>query len=161
MAVLTLENISCSPTEERPQWRPKTGPARALGKKPAISVVIPAFNEAHFIAGTLRSVHNAKIGYQGQVEIIVVDNNSTDATGEIAAALGATVIFEPINQIARARNAGARAATGQYLVFLDADTKLEGDIFDKVETNLSSGRVIGGGAWAEPDTGWVGRFLFK
>lgn len=144
-----------------PRCVPVVRPAVVGTDKPAISIVIPAFNEAGFIADTLRSVIDAKRGYNGPVEIIVVDNNSTDATGAIARSFGVTVIPEPINQIARARNAGARAARSSYLVFLDADTRLQGDILDKVAANLSSKRVIGGGAWAEPDAGWIGRFLFK
>lgn len=131
-----------------------------LGKR-SISVVIPAFNEAGFIERTLTSVHRAKRHYQGTVEVIVVDNNSTDGTGEIAQGLGAKVVFEPKNQIARARNAGAMAASGAYLVFLDADTMIEGDIFDKVNRHLSSGKVIGGGAWVEPDASWLGRAIFR
>jgi glycosyltransferase involved in cell wall biosynthesis len=74
---------------------------------------------------------------------------------------GATVVFEPVNQIAKARNTGAKAASGKYLIFLDADTTIHGDIFDKVLKCLSSGKVVGGGAWTEPNSGWFGRFLFK
>ena len=55
-------------------------------------------------------------------ELIVCDNNSTDRTAEIARAAGAKVVFEPVNQIARARNAGAAAASGDWLVFVDADS---------------------------------------
>ncbi len=161
MTILALKEMSHIPPKALPQWGPAASSAGVQAKKPAISVVIPAFNEAGFIAGTILSVLEVKIRYKGSVEIIVVDNNSTDATGEIAASLGATVVFEPVNQIARARNAGARAATGDYLVFLDADTKLEGDILDKVEVNLSSGWVIGGGAWVVPNSGWLGRAIFK
>ncbi|MEA3277570.1 MAG: glycosyltransferase [Pseudomonadota bacterium] len=126
-----------------------------------ISVVIPAFNEAAFIEETVKSVLAAAERYRGRVEIIVVDNNSTDGTGEIARELGVTVVFEPRNQIAGARNAGARAATGACLVFLDADTWIEGDILDKVHRYISSGKVIGGGAWVEPDSSWLGRLFFR
>ena len=130
--------------------------------KPSISVVIPAFNEAEFIAATYKSVFiTATAHYTGHVEIIVVDNNSTDKTGEIASSLGAIVVFEAKNQIARARNAGAKKATGDYLVFVDADTILEGDILDKVSTNLSSGQVIGGGGWAELDSKGLAYLNFK
>lgn len=129
--------------------------------KPSISVVIPAYNEAEFISATLKSVLIAAEEYAGQVEIIVVDNNSTDNTGEIAASMGAVVVFEARNQIARARNAGAKKATGDYLVFVDADTTLEGDILDKVSTNLSSGQVIGGGGWVEPDSKGLEHLIFK
>ncbi len=130
--------------------------------KPSISVVIPAFNEADFIALTYKSIFIAATAhYKGHVEIIVVDNNSTDSTGEIAASLGATVVFEAKNQIARARNAGAKKATGDYLVFVDADTLICGDILNKVSNNLSSGKVIGGGAWTIPDSKGIGFYIFK
>lgn len=129
--------------------------------KASISIVIPAYNESEFIAATLNSVFSAVSKYTGPVEVIVVDNNSSDNTGEIAKSLGAKVVFEPKNQIARARNAGARKARGDYLVFLDADTILEGDILDQVEANLSSGKVIGGGAWAETDSNGLAHFVFK
>ena len=60
-------------------------------------------------------------------ELIVCDNNSTDRTAEIARAAGATVVFEPVNQIARARNSGAAAATGDWLIFVDADSHPSAD----------------------------------
>lgn len=129
--------------------------------KPSISVVIPAYNEAQFIAVTLKSVLTVAKKYPGPVEIIVVDNNSTDDTAEIAASMGVMVVFEAMNQIARARNTGAKEATGEYLVFVDADTILEGDILDKVSTNLSSGQVIGGGGWAELDSKGLAYLYFK
>lgn len=130
-------------------------------ERPSISVVIPAFNEARYIADTLESVSRASDLYRGSVEVIVVDNNSTDSTSEIAREMGADVVFERKNQIARARNRGAKAASGDHLIFLDADTTIEGNIFAKVDSNLSSGRIIGGGAWAAPDVGWFGRSVYK
>jgi len=127
----------------------------------AISIVIPAFNEADYIENTLSSVFACSETYLGAIEVIVVDNNSTDATAYIARKCGAQVVFEPINQIARARNTGAKAASGKFLIFLDADTTIQGDILIKVEELMSSGLVIGGGAWTEPDSGWFGRLMFK
>jgi len=96
----------------------------------AISIVIPAFNEADYIENTLSSVFACSETYLGAIEVIVVDNNSTDATAYIARKCGAQVVFEPINQIARARNTGAKAASGKFLIFLDADTTIHGDILD-------------------------------
>ncbi len=81
------------------------------GKK--ISVVIPCYNEEEGIARVIPSLPTSVD------EVIVVDNNSTDKTAQIAEGFGARVVFEPINQISRARNSGARAADGRYLVFLD------------------------------------------
>ena len=129
--------------------------------KPTISVIIPAFNEEKYIEKTLKSVQSSAAEYDGQVEIIVVDNNSTDKTAQIAESMGVKVKFERRNQIARARNSGAENATGDYLVFVDADTLLEGDILDKVSVNLSSGEVVGGGAWVEPDSKGPAYFIFK
>ena len=127
----------------------------------SISLIIPAFNEVNYIEKTLASVFKAKFRYQGRLEVIVVDNNSTDATGDIARRHGATVVFEPINQIARARNTGATMASGDYLIFVDADTTSHGDILEKVNKLLSGGSVIGGGAWVEPDSGWFSRLMFR
>ena len=129
-------------------------------ERPSISVVIPAYNESDYLSGTLASVRKVADSYSGPVEIIVVDNNSTDETPQIAEAAGAVVVFEPKNQIARARNTGAAVATGDCLVFLDADTRLEGDILTKVADNLVAG-AIGGGAWVEPDLEGPSRFLLK
>ena len=141
---------------------PSENPATATGSKlPSLSVVIPAYNEAGYLEATLIHAKRAAEVYQGPVEIIVVDNNSTDGTADIARAQGVQVVFEPQNQIARARNAGAAEARGDYLVFVDADTHLEGDILGKVAANLASGEVIGGGAWVEPDSTGLGRLLFK
>jgi len=131
-------------------------------KGPAlISVVIPAYNEAAYIKSTILAAQTAAVEYGGPVEFIVVDNNSSDNTADIARSLGVTVVFEPVNQIARARNAGAAAASGELLVFVDADTCLEGDILTKVATNLASGKCIGGGAWVDSDSGGYSRFLFN
>ncbi|NQZ69946.1 MAG: glycosyltransferase, partial [Lentisphaeria bacterium] len=87
------------------------------------SVIIPAYNEEKLLPDTLASLKEKMsdvTDYSG--EIIVVDNNSTDATAEVAKAAGAIVVFEEHRQIARARNAGGQIAKGRYLIFLDADT---------------------------------------
>ena len=79
-----------------------------------ISVIIPAFNEERLIGETLRLVKAAMTAFSWRrwaTEVIVCDNNSTDRTAELARAGGAAVVFEPVNQIARARNCGAAAAT--------------------------------------------------
>ena len=79
-------------------------------------------------------------------EMIVCDNNSTDKTAEIARAAGATVVFEPVNQISRARNQGAAAATGDWLVFVDADSRPGAELFADVAAAIESGRYVAGGA---------------
>lgn len=129
--------------------------------KPTLSIVIPAYNEAALIGATLEAVLEAVEHYPGKTEIIVVDNNSKDETGEIVQSFKVTLVFEPMNQIARARNSGARVATGEVLIFLDADTLIAGNILDQVAERMASGGVIGGGAWVEPDSDWLGRLFFK
>ena len=90
-----------------------------------ISFIIPAYNEEHELSKTLAAIRTAASGAAQPYEIIVVDDASTDATPEIASRAGAKVI--PINrrQIAASRNAGGRAAEGEYLFFIDADTRID------------------------------------
>ena len=95
--------------------------ASPLGPHPSrISVVVPTLNEEAYITGLLRSIRAQR---PRPLEVIVVDGGSRDRTVELARRLGAKVIEQPSN-IAEARNIGARAARGDYLLFLDADTVL-------------------------------------
>jgi len=119
-----------------------------------ISVVIPAFNEEKLISASLASVRDAlrafaECGWES--ELIVCDNNSTDRTAELARAAGATVVFEPINQIGRARNRGAEAASGDWLIFVDADSHPRREIFAEVAEAIRSGRYLYGGATIKLD----------
>lgn len=93
--------------------------------KSMISFIVPAYNEEHELATTLSAIREAASGAAQPYEIIVVDDASTDATPAIASDAGATVV--PINRrhIAASRNAGARAAQGEYLFFVDADTRID------------------------------------
>ena len=89
-----------------------------------ISFIIPAYNEELELSSTIASIRVAASGVTQPYEIIVVDDASTDATAELAAQAGARVISINRRQIAAARNAGARAAQGDYLFFVDADTRI-------------------------------------
>jgi glycosyltransferase involved in cell wall biosynthesis len=114
-----------------------------------LSIVIPAFNESRLIEHTLQSVAasvaaNATPGFT--FEVIVVDNNSTDNTAELARQSGARVVFEPINQIGRARNAGAAQATGDWLLFLDADSLISPGLLADILQMIESGRYVGCGS---------------
>ena len=113
-----------------------------------ISIVVPAFNEERLLARSLAEIKSAAGAFAGRgwdVEFIVCDNNSTDRTAEIARGAGAVVVFEPVNQIARARNCGAAAATGDWLVFVDADSRPSAGLFDEVAEQILSGRWLAGG----------------
>jgi len=114
-----------------------------------ISIVVPAFNEEGGLAATLDSIRHAAAAFERRgwaVQLIVCDNNSTDATAAIAHAAGAEVAFEPINQIGRARNTGAARATGDWLLFVDADSHPSVDLFDDVADAISRGRCLAGGS---------------
>ena len=119
-----------------------------------ISVIIPAFNEERLLAGTLTRVKSAMEVFTRRrwaSELVVCDNNSTDRTAEIARAAGATVVFEPINQIARARNSGAAAATGDWLIFVDADSHPSAELLADVAEQIESGRCLAGGSTVRMD----------
>lgn len=119
------------------------------------SLIIPAWNEAAFLPDTLQSVNTAMQALQASSEhhgeLIVVDNNSTDDTADIAREFGAKVVHEAHNQIARARNRGAAVANGQALVFMDADSQCSARLLEHVLDLLESGSVVGGGSLIAPD----------
>src|SRR5260221_5303735 len=97
-----------------------------------ISLVVPAFNEERLLPGSLSSMRAAMQGFARlgwHSELIVCDNNSTDRTAEIAKSAGAEVVFEPVNQISRARNAGAARAGGDWIFFVDADSEPTVELF--------------------------------
>lgn len=85
-----------------------------------ISVVIPAYNAAHTLPACLDSL-NAQTVPRDQFEVIVVNDGSTDPTGELARERGATVIDQPNQGSAAAKNSGVRAARGDLILFVDAD----------------------------------------
>jgi glycosyltransferase involved in cell wall biosynthesis len=115
------------------------------------SIIIPAYNEEDYLPKTLSALQEAMPKLELSGEIIVVDNNSNDRTAAIAEEQGATVVFEAINQISRARNAGAKAAQGRYLIFVDADTVIPHALLVQALINLESGEIIGGGACVSGD----------
>jgi glycosyltransferase involved in cell wall biosynthesis len=117
-----------------------------------ISVIVPAFNEAKLLPATLSSIRTAGSAFTSlgwDLELIVCDNNSTDETPELARAAGARVVFEPVNQIARARNTGAAAAAGDWLVFVDADSHPSRELLDDVAQAIRGGRCLAGGSTVE------------
>jgi len=113
---------------------------------PLYTVIVPAFNEEALLPACLEALRRSMEAVSHPGEIIVVDNNSRDRTAEIAREGGARVVFEPFNQISRARNAGARAARGRYLLFVDADTFMNGPLLGAAIEAMDSGGWCGGGA---------------
>lgn len=115
------------------------------------SIIIPAYNEEDWLSRTLPALREAMDMLDVSGEVIVVDNNSTDQTARIACQHNAQVVFEPVNQISRARNTGARIAKGRYFIFLDADTFLAPVSLKTALYNLSSGMCCGGGCLVDFD----------
>jgi glycosyltransferase involved in cell wall biosynthesis len=111
-----------------------------------LSVVVPAFNEERLLPATLANLRQV---LPQTSELIVCDNNSTDATAEIARAAGALVVFEPANQISRSRNRGAAAASGDWLLFVDADSLPSRSLLGETLEAIHSGSCIAGGATVE------------
>jgi glycosyltransferase involved in cell wall biosynthesis len=108
---------------------------------------VPAHNEERYLPRLLDSVDVARASYAGgpdAVEVIVADDGSTDATGVIARARGCRTVDAGARRIARARNAGARAATGAILAFVDADSQVHGNTFGEIDRLMGDSRVIGG-----------------
>lgn len=120
-----------------------------------VSIIVPAFNEERLLAESLARIRVATQAFADAgwtSELIVCDNNSTDRTADIARAAGARVVFEPVNQIARARNAGASVAAGEWLVFVDADSYPDIGLFRDVVDAIRTGRYAAGGATVRIDT---------
>lgn len=115
------------------------------------SIIVPAYNEEEMLQNTINHLKEAMATVSLKGEIVVTDNNSTDRTAEIAKNAGANVVFEAINQISRARNAGANHAKGRYFIFVDADTIVPPALLQNAIKNLESGKCCGGGATLTAD----------
>ena len=102
-----------------------------------ISVIIPALNEAEQIGACLESVRRA-----GEPEIIVVDGGSTDAT--VALAQPSAIIIASARGRATQMNAGAAIATGDVLLFLHADSRVDASAFCAIEAACHDRDVAGG-----------------
>jgi glycosyltransferase involved in cell wall biosynthesis len=117
--------------------------------EPSFSVIIPAFNEEDYLPTTLDCLRAAEQRLRdtiagANVEVIVVDNASTDGTAACARRGGATIVREPDHNVAKVRNAGARAATHEILVFLDADTLVPSEWLLAIANAMTNPQCVGG-----------------
>jgi glycosyltransferase involved in cell wall biosynthesis len=110
-----------------------------------ISFVVPAYNEQACLGRTLQAIHEAARATGEPYEVIVADDASTDATAEVARIAGAIVVPVYHRQIAATRNAGGRAAQGQRLFFVDADTVVGPNVVASALRQMDRG-AAGGGA---------------
>jgi glycosyltransferase involved in cell wall biosynthesis len=125
-----------------------------------ISFIVPAHNEERLLGRTLVAIHDAAAGIGRPYEVIVVDDASEDLTSAVAAQHGARIERVEYRQISRTRNAGARIAFGDPLIFVDADTVISSRVLHGTLEAIQRG-AVGGGARLTVD-GWIplyGRML--
>ena len=108
----------------------------------SVSIIIPTLNEAGYLGRTLRQL---SILDPPAWEILVVDGGSEDETMAIAKAAGVRVLVSPQCGRSVQMNEGAKAATGEILCFLHADTGVPDDIIAAIESTLADPLVAGGG----------------
>ncbi len=128
--------------------------------QPAISFIVPAYNEEELLGQTLESIHNAAHAVGERYEIIVVDDGSTDQTPLVAQNHDALVVSVKHRKISATRNSGAHVATGNFFFFVDADTLINQQVLRAALDTLRSG-AVGGGAALKFDgiTPWYVRWL--
>lgn len=110
---------------------------------PNVSVIIPAYNQGHYLSGAIQSVLDQT--YQ-DFEIIVVDDGSTDNTAEVAKSFSDTrvrYIYQKNGGLSAARNTGIRNSTGSYVTFLDSDDLFFPKHLDTLATMLNEKSDIG------------------
>jgi glycosyltransferase involved in cell wall biosynthesis len=115
---------------------------------PAISLVIPAYNEAKLLPRLLDTIDAARDRFAGgrdQIEVIVADNGSTDQTAAIALSRGCRVATVARRMIGASRNGGAAIATAPILCFVDADMQIHPDTFNAIAQAIAD-PAVGGGA---------------
>lgn len=113
--------------------------ACAIKSAMRLSVIVPTLNEERAIGATLAAIARGA----PEAEVIVVDGGSADRSGEIARAAGAQVIETPRGR-ARQMNAGARAASGDTLAFVHADTIVPASFARDIAGALGDPAVVGG-----------------
>ena len=125
-----------------------------------ISFVVPAHNEELLLGRTLTAIHSAAQRSGRPYEIVVADDASTDRTAAVAVDHGARVVSIVRRQIAAARNAGAAAAAGDVLIFVDADTIVSPEVVAATLAALDNGAVAGGASLRlDGRIPWYGRLM--
>ena len=109
-----------------------------------ISFIVPAHNEEAWIVRCLTAIREAMASIPSEYEIIVVDDASTDTTASLAHQHGARVVPVAHRQISATRNAGAREARSELLVFVDADTLVNAAVIHSALSSIAEGALGGG-----------------
>lgn len=132
-----------------------------MNNKKSASVIIPAFNEEQHIQNSLHALL-----INNDLEIIVVDNGSTDKTAEIANQLGVNVIDFPSGTIAAVRNRGVKESSAAILIFIDADVRVSPDWHDKLtavikQLNESPLMITGSRVQSAEKNNWFHKYWFS
>lgn len=121
---------------------------------PRFSLIIPAHNESAWLPALLDSVAIARANFRGGaalIEVIVGNNQSTDDTAAIAAARGCKVAHIEKRAIAAARNGGAAIASGEWLCFIDADSRIHPQSFNAIDDLITQKNIVVGATGVRPD----------
>lgn len=110
-----------------------------------VSVVIPARNEEYTLAQCLRSLTAAQAECPCAMEVIVVANRCTDRTVEVATTWGCHVVVNDSKNLSAIRNSGLKAARGEILITIDADSTVSGNMLREILNAVRCGRYVGGG----------------
>ena len=109
------------------------------------SIIIPARDEQDYIGACLASVRRAAEPFPGEVQVIVVINRCTDSTENIAREFGAEIVYNDSKNLSKIRNTGAKAANGEVVLTLDADSRMSPNMLVEIERALKTGEYCGGG----------------
>jgi len=125
-------------------------------QNPLVSFVIPARNEGGYIDKCLGAIRNMKVPDM-KIEIVVVDNGSTDNTVHISNSYGALVATKNNGTIGSLRNVGAKLSSGDFIAFLDADCLVPEDWLTSALAYFAKDRkmIIGFRMLIPPDANWV------
>jgi glycosyltransferase involved in cell wall biosynthesis len=110
------------------------------GDHQRFSIIVPAYNEAAYLGRALNSLQHQD--YDGNYEIIVVDNNSTDETVAVAARHGVRVVSEPRQGVCAARQRGADHAQGEIIISTDADTTQPRDWLRTIDSHFTASEQV-------------------
>lgn len=127
------------------------------------SFIIPAKNEASLIGYCIASINDVMRCSNYSYEIIVVDNQSTDGTQNVAFGYpNVTVVESEANSIAGVRNKGTNYAQGQYFIFVDADSWVSDSLITEMDEAILKDKSIGGGSRLNlTSTSRISHFLCK
>jgi len=142
----------------RRRWTPGTPPPLVT---PAVSVIVPVHNEEAGVEATVLSL--ADTTYEGPLEIIVVDDGSTDRTADVVASLGlpeVRLIRRPNGGKHSALNTGIAHAAAEVLIFVDGDTVFRPDTIELLVAPLADPTVgaVSGNTKVANRTGLLGRW---